>query len=462
MRGRTVSMAALGALWAGRAQAHASDQGFALLLPTDIYITAGVACVALTVLLLIILPERAGAWLFRPVVLPVRRLRVRYWASCISALLLIGIILFGYSGPRDPVKNPLPLTVWVVWWIGLVTVQGIVGDLWKWINPLTGPARVLATITARGPLWRYPRGLGYAPAIVGIVAFAGFLMADRAPNDPPRLAMVVGLYWTAMLIGVALFGPRWLVRGEAVTVLMRTYARMAILGRMGSRVAVGFPGWQVLKRGRARGLGWAVFILLLLGCGSFDGLNETFWWFGQLGMNPLEFTGRSSVVAQNLGGLIAANLGLIIVFVLTTWIGLRLAHSDVSLGHAVQAFAPAVLPIALGYHIAHYLTSFLVDGQYVLELLSDPLQLGADLLKRGAYSITTGFLHTPDTVRIIWLSQAGAVVGGHIIAIILAHELALRVFQSRRAAVLSQAPLALFMIGYTLFGLWLLASPRGV
>ena len=304
--------------------------------------------------------------------------------------------------------------------------------------------------------------MGYAPAIVGVVGFAGFLMADPAPSDPPRLAKVVGVYWLAMLGGTVLFGPRWLLRAEAVTVLMRSYARMAILGRVGGHIAIGFPGWQVLKRGGAGRTGLAVFMLLLLGSGSFDGLNETFWWFGRLGLNPLEFAGRSTVVLQNWAGLVAANLALIAVFFLTTRLGLQLAQSDVSLGRAVRTFAPAVLPIALGYHIAHYMTSFLVDGQYVLALLSDPFQLGADLLKRGAHSITTGFLHTPGPVRIIWLTQAGAVVIGHIIAIILAHRLALRLFQSPRAAVLSQAPLALFMIGYTFFGLWLLASPRGV
>lgn len=450
------------AVWAGQARAHASEQGFVLLLPTDVYIAAGVACVVLTVLMLGILPKGVGAGMFRPVALPVRRLRPPAWVSCVSALALIALILVGYFGPRDPVENPLPLAVWVVWWIALVTVQGVVGDHWRWINPWTGPGALMGRLTGRRALLRYPTRAGYLPAIAGFVGFAGFLMADPAPSDPARLAVTVGLYWLAMLGGALLFGPRWVLRGEAVTVLMRAYARMAIFGRVGGRVAIGLPGWQVVRRGGAGRLGLAVFILLLLGSGSFDGLNETFWWFGQLGLNPLEFPGRSAVIAQNLAGLLLANLGLIIVFVLTTRAGLWLAQSDVALGVAVRVFAPAVLPIALGYHIAHYLTSFLVDGQYVLAVLSDPLHRGIDLLGLGAHSVTTGFLHTPGPVRMIWLTQAGAVVGGHVIAIVLAHVLAVRLFQTRRAAVLSQAPLALFMVGYTFFGLWLLASPRGV
>lgn len=37
-----------------------------------------------------------------------------------------------------------------------------------------------------------------------------------------------------------------------------------------------------------------------------------------------------------------------------------------------------------------------------------------------------------------------------------------RAGQSAGRASLGQAPLALFMVGYTVFGLWLLATPRGV
>ena len=120
-----------------------------------------------------------------------------------------------------------------------------------------------------------------------------------------------------------------------------------------------------------------------------------------------------------------------------------------------------ILPIALGYHLAHYLTSFLVDGQYALQAVTDPLDTGADFLGLGQFYVTTGFLNTPHTVRIIWLTQAGAVVTGHVIAILLAHAQAVRTFGTPRRAALSQAPLALFMVLYTFFGLWLLASPRG-
>jgi hypothetical protein len=80
----------------------------------------------------------------------------------------------------------------------------------------------------------------------------------------------------------------------------------------------------------------------------------------------------------------------------------------------------------------------------------------------GHVHVTTGFFNTLATVRVIWLSQAAAVVLGHVLAVLLGHALALHLTRDQRAAALSQVPLAIFMIAYTLFGLWLLAAPRGV
>ena len=107
-------------------------------------------------------------------------------------------------------------------------------------------------------------------------------------------------------------------------------------------------------------------------------------------------------------------------------------------------------------------TAILVDGQYALVALSDPLGRGHDLLGLGEFYVTTGFFNTPASVRAIWLSQAGAVVAGHVVSVMLAHGNAVRAFGSGRRAALSQAPLVLFMVAYTVFGLWLLASPRGL
>lgn len=444
------------ALTAGAVWAHAGEQGFVLLLPTDIYVAAGGVTVALTVALLAVLPGEFAETLFRPIVLFRLQLPVfmRYFLNLAATVLLGWLVWRGLMGPGDPGVNPLPLAIWVVFWIVLVTLQGLVGDLWRWINPWVGVGALLHRVTGMRTPLRYPRNMGYWPSVMGFLAFCGFLMADPAPTDPGRLAVVVGVYWGAMLAGMALFGSVWLIRGEAITVLMRTYRRVSFIGLSRGYTSLGLPGWQILQAPRAP-LALAVFCLILLGSGSFDGINETFLWLGLLGINPLEFPGRSSVIFPNILGLLATNVALVVVFVTALWLGERLAGGQPRpLRGLFCLYAPTILPIALAYHIAHYLTAFLVDGQYVLAALARALNL-------TELTISAGFLNTPGPVRILWITQAGAVVMGHVIAILLAHALAMRAGDGRRRAVLGQVPLALFMVAYTVFGLWLLATPRG-
>ncbi|WP_172300165.1 hypothetical protein [Pseudoruegeria sp. HB172150] len=443
------------ALAAGRADAHASEQSLVLLLPTDVYTGAGVAAVAATVVLLAVLPARWVRGVFASAALWRWQVgRAKLVTSWLSFLFLVVLIVAGLEGPRDPLANPLPLVIWTVFWAGLVFVQGLVGDVWSWVNPWRGPVAAARRFTGRPVRWRF----GVWPGVATFLAFAGFLLADPAPSDPDRLAVVVGLYWIFTFAMALVFGPRWLRHGEGLTLALTAYARVGLFGRRGGKLRIGLPGWQIATGRAAPGL--ALISVLLLGTGSFDGVNETFWWLNRLGLNPFEFPGRSAVVPQTLIGLAVANALLLAVLTVSLWIGLRLVGGGMGLRAAFIRFAPTLLPIALGYHLAHYLTSFLVDGQYSLVALSDPFLTGADLLGLGEFYVTTGFFNTTGTVRTIYLTQAGAVVAGHILAVLLAHAVALRAFGDSRRAAISQIPLALFMIAYTLFGLWLLSSPR--
>jgi hypothetical protein len=121
--------------------------------------------------------------------------------------------------------------------------------------------------------------------------------------------------------------------------------------------------------------------------------------------------------------------------------------------------ALSILPISLGYHFAHYLTHLLVNGQYLLAAASDPFALGWDLLELGDFHITTSFLNHRAGVELIWQCQAGAIIVAHVVAVFLAHGLALRLSSDHRHAMVSQIPLAALMVAYTLFGLWLLSTP---
>jgi len=117
------------------------------------------------------------------------------------------------------------------------------------------------------------------------------------------------------------------------------------------------------------------------------------------------------------------------------------------------------VPIALAYHAAHYLTSLLVDGQYALAALSDPFALGWNLFGTADMQIEAGIVAGADSAWWLWNVQAGVIISGHVLAVLVAHGFAWRLHPKPSRATLSQFPLTVLMIAYTVFGLWLLATP---
>ena len=437
--------------------AHAAEQGFVLLLPTDIYITAGTLTVAASIILISVLSKSQTQRLNSPWGALGNQASSNSFISLLSTVVLFCILGVGVLGPRDPLANLLPLTIWIIWWIAFVAFLPVSGNLWRHFNPWSGLYKLIIG-PSRPPLI-LPKKLGYWPAVFVLVAFNGFAVADIAPNDPYRLALFVGGYWGFTFIGMLVFGDRaWLNQVECFSVFFQLISRISPFhdGKFG------FPGWALLY-GTSPGYGLAAFCVVMLGSGSFDGLHETFWWLGKIGINPLEFPGRSAVIATSWAGLIATNLALGLIFAISVWIGLKLAQSTkVTIKEALPLFALSLVPITFGYHLAHYLTSFLVGVQYAIVAFSDPLANGSDFFGVSDWRVTTGFLNEPSSVKLIWISQASAVVLSHVLAVILAHGAAVRLFDSKREVLLSQLALSILMIAYTVFGLWLLASPRGV
>ena len=442
-------------LWPAAAVAHVSEQGFVLLLPTGAYISAGVAVVALTVVSLLFLPKTMVEKLFsgHPIA-PVEFGSVPMFTSLVSLAVMCFGIFIGIFGSRDPLSNLMPLGFWTFGWIVVVSLAAFVGNLWLWINPWTGLYRLIGF----SPLFQLSRAIGVWPATLTLVAFAGFLLADPAPDDPTRLAQIVAGYWFVTFVGLIIFGHRWIEQVELGHVLIAAFASLSVL-RLRDPAGLGGPGWQIVQNPPVIGAG--VFALSMLAVGSFDGLNETFWWLGTIGVNPLEFPGRSAVIGVTLTGLFASVLGLVVIFAAVIWLGMLLGRVKAPFGRSFGWLALCVLPIALVYHMAHYLTAFLVNIQYTIAAISDPFARGDDWLGLQPFRVTTGFFNRIDTVRLIWITQASLIVFGHVWSVLLAHRVSIMLFGHQRQAVIVTLPLSLFMIGYTFLGLWLLAAPKG-
>lgn len=454
-----------GILWSGMAQAHPAQQGLVLLLPTELYNRGGTLAVAASIVLISVTSRHwladlyQGRTLGRGVTLG----GVHLWFSLCATFGFFALIYVGFAGPNDPQRNVLPLTIWTGWWVGLFLLQATVMDLWRWINPWTGLYQL--TIGDSDPVFRLPQSLGAWPALGLFLLFQCFMLADIAPSDPDRLATVALSYWVFTFVGMALFGATaWRRQVECFSVLFDVIGSLRPV-RATDRIKIGLPGWESLRRAPLDN-GRAVFCLIILVSGSFDGLSETFWWLAQIGINPLAFPGRSAVVTQSLLGLLAANVIVLCLFSTAVWGGILLvrtagSRTAISFQEAFTTFAISILPIAFGYHFAHYLVSFLVQSQYLLAAFGDPLSKGWNLLNLGSIRITTGFLNTTITVRPILLASVTMVVLSHIVSIAMAHVLAGRFVSTRKDLALLQIFLCILMIFYTFFGLWLLSTPRG-
>jgi hypothetical protein len=436
------------------ALAHTAERGFILLLPTGHYLVGGALAVAASFLILLALPaERVKRWCEARLVLAHIRARSETWISLASFAVLAVLLIAAYLGSRDPLSNPLPLTVWTLWWIGLTLTHALFGNLWRYLNPWVGPFRLLGL---RKPLLSYR--LGYWPAILGMLAFAWFELVSLAPDDPAILARAVIVYSVVTWIGMALFGEQaWLARGEAFSVFFGLIARVAPLQYEDGRLTLGLPGRALADLPPLPPSG-VLFVLLTLATVSFDGLSKTFWWLALNGINPLEFPGRSAVTGTNTLGLVALWLMLAAAFLACIRIGRALAGMHGGFWPQAGALAASILPISIGYQFAHYLTALLVNGQYASIALTDPFALGWFASDHRMHGVTTSFLSNHASVTVIYSLQAAGIVIGHVVAVLVAHHISLRLDPGRRAALLSQLPLAVLMVAYTLFGLWLLST----
>jgi hypothetical protein len=446
--------------------AHASERGHVLLLPTGYYVIGGAAAVAASFLVLAVLPSnllgRAAA-----LRLPLGRIgdASRLWASLLAFAILAVLVTAGFLGSRDPLSNPLPLTVWTLLWVGLTLIQGAFGNLWAWITPWYGPWRLVSAAFPNLGRRTMPAWLGCWPALFLFAGFAWFELVYPAPDDPARLALAVALYWLATFVCTMIFGYEdWSRRGEFLSVFFRMVSRFGVveaspeIGAGKRRLSLCFPGSK-LWRAKPLPPSGMLFLLLTLSSVSFDGFSKTFTWLGFNGVNPLEFPGRSALIGINGAGLALMFAALAAIYLLAVFLGERLAGSGHSFQKAAGLLVWSIVPIALAYHFSHYLTALLVNGQYALVAASDPFGRGWNLFGTAHLHVGAGLTMGSAAAWTIWNFQAAAIIGGHVLAVLIAHALAFRLHPSPARAALSQLPLTFLMIFYTVFGLWLLSTP---
>ena len=449
------------------AEAHAFAQRYDLPLPLWHYIAGAGATVALSVF--------AAALFARlnPRPAPSLRIRVSHglarWLeaalrllglACLALLLAAGFL--GDQGDWD--SNLLPVGVWVLWWVGLAFLAALVADLW----PLLDPWRSIGLwLFDTGPS-RHCRGLAKFGAWPALLLFLFFAWAELVWNEnavPRKLALLIVAGSLFTWAGMALMGvDAWRRHCDAFGLFFGLFGRFAPLTCQRDPHGVTLvlrPYGTGLKQDEPPSISFMAFVILLLASVAFDGINETPFWESITGLivGSLYDIGFVSAFGYGAAGALTKTFGLLATPLVFALIYLAISALTGRLCGQSALFTArrhvlSLTPIAIGYHLAHYLSYLLIQGQAALPLLSDPLNLGWDLFGWRGREIDIGVVDA----RFIWLSAVGSIIAGHVAAIFLAHQDGLR-DSSGWAAVQRRWPMSILMILYTMLSLWILSQP---
>jgi hypothetical protein len=458
------------------AAAHAFGQRYDLPLPLWLYTYGAGATVALSFLVIAVFfrqgrtdPQQGPVHSDEAAGLHLRcHPRLALPAEAISVALFGLILAACFLGNPDPFANFAPTFVWVVWWVGLAFFSALVGNLWDLLNPWHILFRWSTRLFGiRGTPHPYPARLGYWPPAILFLCFAWLELISEAAERPFFLGMLILAYSAATWAGMLWFGPRaWLRHGEVFSVVFGVLARFAPLNGRDGTVRLRFPaaGLQVTE---PVPLSYVAFVVLLLTSVTFDGILETPQWKLVIGWISESMTLRETLLfLQDAGvdllaaiktvALLAMPVAFIGVYLLTCrLIGMAGGSIGIGLSQLAGWFVLSLVPIAIAYHLSHYLSYLLIAGQNIIPLASDPFGLGWDLFGTSSYRMDLGVV----SAKMVWYVAVTAIVVGHVIAVFLAHKVALRVFPTNRQALFSQGPMLVLMVGYTMVSLWILSQP---
>ncbi len=398
-----------------------------------------------------------------PAVLPLARSPLpRAVGGTIGVLALLAMVISGLFGSPNPALNPAEYIVWILFWVGMVIVSGLVGNLWYLLNPWTAIYDLVTRFVRLGPVWKLPN-VGVWPAAAAYFAFACLELTSGMANRPWVVAVLAIAYIAATLAGMIVFGrDEWLEHCEAFTVLFGIVGRFSPVeaerDANGVIAAVYLRPWGVgLLKPMPGGWDRVFFVILMLSTLAFDGILATpAWQDFNATLEPVWLPmGQFGFFFVRTLGMTLLTAAFLLVFVAFIELVIFFGNRKVNLVSTATGFALTLVPIALVYNAAHYYSYFVLQSQALIPLLNDPLARGWHLWPAVAGVRPSFALAQASTV---WFIQIVLIVGGHVIAVYLSHLKAGERFRTAQRALLSQYPMLALMVTYTMTSLLILAQ----
>jgi hypothetical protein len=407
-----------------------------------------------------------------------------------SVLLFALVLLTGFAGSTDPLYNLAPTLIWVIWWVGVAYASAFLGDVWGLLNPWSIIFSWFETVVERlnagkrlCAVMPYPERGGVWPAVAVFLIFAWVENVYGDSIIPSRISQMILVYSGFTWFGMILFGrTTWIKHGEAFSLAFGLLARFAPIEvrSVGSQVDTGIErtdgrglpevqaGFELFKKTpkeinlRPFGSGLLemesvsvsgmLFVLLLLATVTFDGLTATSLWV-TIQDSAMVYISNVSVISTL--GLILSVVIFTVVYLVFCKLMSLVGRSQLNYLDFGKMFVYTLIPIALAYHVAHFLLFLLIQGQLIIPLASDPFGFGWDLFGTAGYRLNFKLVSSNS----YWFISVISIVVGHIIAVFLSHSIAVRIQDAYGHARQSQYPMLVLMVGYTIASLWIITQP---
>lgn len=456
LRGAVAAAVAAALVAPAAAQAHGLVEREQLPIPQWLFAWAAAAVLVISFFALAVLwpTPRLERARWRPLAggraLASRPLQALW--GLVGVALAAVTIAAGYVGSGTALDNWAPTFILIWFWVGLVFASVLFGDVFRALSPWRAIGRLLPSLNRP-----YPERWGRWPAALGLLGFTWIELVSGWGDHPARLVTAALVYVAAMLVGQFVYGvERWSTRADAFGVYYGLLARISIWETRDGTLGVRPPLTRLTRLDRTPGL--IAFVMVMIGTVTFDGLSQGSLWrslsvdvvdvLTPLGVGPL----AAAKIASTLG--LAACIALIAGFYRLGIEGAASVGGDRSPRELELAFIHSLVPIAAVYVAAHYFSFLIFEGQAIGYLASDPFGQGWNLFGTVDAGIDYGVFPTKG----IWYVQVAFVVIGHVAALTLAHDRALKLYRDARLAVRSQYWMLGVMVGFTSLALWLLSQ----
>jgi hypothetical protein len=430
---------------------HGLGGGSDLPIPASLAIAAGTAALTVSFVVLLLAwrsPRFGDGRIDRMVPVPLARIFDSIGLSMLlraSGLAFFCFMLWPALLGPDSLINPLFGVIYVWLWVGLVPASLLLGRFYRAISPVRTLYLLLARATGQPPsqgLREYPAWLGYWPAAIGLFAFVWLELVSPDSTYLGPLRLWMALYLAAMVVGSAVFGDRWLERADPFEVYSTLLAHLSPWGRDDAGRLVWVSPLRHLSRVPVEG-GLIAVVAVLLGSTAYDSWRGSATWIRFL---------QGSNVSPTTWGTLGLLVAILIVGVTFAAASMATGVGRVDRWQVPRRLAHSVVPIIVGYMVAHYLSFFVQTGQLTLIQISDPLGDGSNLFGTADWQVNYWLAQHPTFLA---TTKVLAIVTGHVLGVVAAHDRALEILPKRHQ-VTGQLPLLFAMVLYTFMGLYLL------